>query len=166
MFVINSFPVGGNSHTGRILFINLEIAGMQRGISQHAFLNVRLASCFTVKYLRKKKKDRRRDTGSAAGCYLELVSGTQQSTLHSRSSRTLRLDSGADTRPRSPAHGGRRGGTGSHSDIDLLTGRPGTSPGTETRRHNAQAKNEPTNEDSASPSPCTCPHTCPQTCFG
>lgn len=140
MFV--SFPVGGNSHTGRIRFINLEIAGMQRGISQHAFLNVRLASCFTVKYLRKKK-DKRRDTGSVAGCYLELVSGTQQSTLHFHSSQTLRLDSGADTRPRFPAHGGRRGATGSHSDIDLLTGRPGIFPGTETRRHSAQAKPNP-----------------------
>lgn len=146
-------------------FIHLEMAGMQRGISQHALLNVRMESCFAVKHLREKEEKK---TGSAAGGYLEPASGTQQSTLHSRSSRTLRLGSGADTRPRFPARGGRRGGTGSRSDIDLLTGRPGIFPGTETlalQRH-LSVINAPSNEDGASPSPCTCPHTCPQTCSG
>lgn len=73
---------------------------------------------------------------SATGRYLEPVSGTPQSTRHCRSSRTLRLDSGGHTRPRSPAHGGRREATGSRSDIDLLTGRPGIFPGTDIRHHN------------------------------
>lgn len=73
-----------------------------------------------------------------AGCYLGLVSGTQQSTLHSRSSRTPRLGSGADTRPRSPARGGRRGATGSRSGSALPTARPATSPGTQTRRQRAR----------------------------
>lgn len=158
---------GGNSHTGCIRLINLETVGMQRGLSQLAFLNVHIISCFTVKYLIKKNMKRRSETGSAAGGYLEPVSGTQQRTLHSRSSRTLRLDSGADTRPHFPARGGRREGTGSRSDIDLLTGRLGIFPGTETRRHSAlSGTNNPQRQNSASPSPCTCPHTCPQTCFG
>lgn len=114
-----------------------------------------------------KNMKKRSETGSAAGGYLEPVSGTQQRTLHSRSSRTLRLDSGADTRPHFPARAGRREGTGSRSDIDLLTGRLGIFPGTETRRHSAlSGTNNPQRQNSASPSPCTCPHTCPQTCFG
>lgn len=73
---------------------------------------------------------------SSTGRYLEPVSGTPQSIRHCRSSRTLRLDSGGHTRPRSPAHGGRREGTGSRSGIDLLTGRPGIFPGTDIRHHN------------------------------
>lgn len=108
---------------------------MQRGISQHAFVNVRIMSCFTVKSLIKITGLKEVRRGSAPVCYLEPVSGTQQSTLHSRSSRTLRLGTGAHTSPRFPARGGRRAGTGSRSDIDLRTGRPGIFPGTETRRH-------------------------------
>lgn len=142
---------GGNSHTGWIHFINLVIVGMQRGISQHAFLKVRIISCFTVKYSQQLKK--RSETESAAGRYLEPVSGTQQNTLRSRSSRTLRLDSGADTRPHFPARGGRREGTGSRSGIDLLTARLRIFPGTETRRHSAFPGTNNTSQMKRAPHP-------------
>lgn len=128
---------GGNSHTGWVRLINLEMVGMQRGISQHALLHGHIISCFTLTYLIKKKRSERSETGLAAGRYLEPVSGTPQKTPHSRSSRTLRLHSGADTRPHFRARGGRREGTGIRSDTDLLTGRRGISPGTEARRHGA-----------------------------
>lgn len=151
---------GGNSHTGCIRLINLEtVAACISERAHHILLHSQIFN--------KKNMKKRSETGSAAGGYLEPVSGTQQRTLHSRSSRTLRLDSGADTRPHFPARGGRREGTGSRSDIDLLTGRLGIFPGTETRRHSAlSGTNNPQRQNSASPSPCTCPHTCPQTCFG
>lgn len=114
----------------------------------------------------KTKPEQGSETGFAAGGYLEPVSGTQQRTPHSRSSQTLRLDSGADTRPRFPARGGRREGTGSRSDTDPPTGRLGIFPGTDTRRHNALPGTDNPQTKRASPSPCTRPHTCPQTCFG
>lgn len=80
--------------------------------------------------------EKKKGSVSATGRYLEPVFGTPQSTRHCRSSQTLRLDTGGHTRPRSPAHGGRREGTGSRSDIDLPTARPGFFPGTDIRHHN------------------------------
>lgn len=56
------------------------------------------------------------------------MSGTQQSTRRSRSSRTLPRGSGGDTCPRPPAHEGRREESGSRSDTDLQPGRPAFSP--------------------------------------
>lgn len=63
---------GGNSHTGWIPFINMVIVGLQRGISQHAFLNVHIISCFTVKYLIKKTMERRGDMGQRLVVTLNL----------------------------------------------------------------------------------------------
>lgn len=52
---------GGNSYTGWIPFI-----------SMHAFLNVHIISCFTVKYLIKKTMERRGDMGQRLVVTLNL----------------------------------------------------------------------------------------------